>query len=89
MAQTGSAQPFTYTNNDLVLGFRKTGAFAGTFEVVVNIGKDAASFMQEVEDIQDVEFEELKALPPGVRTSAPRYPRSRSASAETRLELSP
>jgi hypothetical protein len=39
MAQTGSAQPFTYTNNDLVLGFRKTGAFAGTFEVVVNIGK--------------------------------------------------
>lgn len=39
MAETGSAQPFTYTNNDLVLGFRKTGGFAGTFEVVVNIGK--------------------------------------------------
>jgi hypothetical protein len=39
MPQTGSAQPFTYTNNDLLLGFRKTGGFAGTFETVVNIGK--------------------------------------------------
>lgn len=33
--------------------------------IVVNIGKDAASFMQEVEEIQDVEVEELPALPPG------------------------
>jgi len=33
--------------------------------IVVNIGKDAQSFMQEVEEVQDVEFEELKALPPG------------------------
>src|SRR5262249_669394 len=39
LVSTASAQPFTYTNNDLMLGFRKTGAFAGTFEVVVNIGK--------------------------------------------------
>jgi hypothetical protein len=39
IAGTVSAQPFTYTNNDLLLGFRKTGTFAGTFEVVVNIGK--------------------------------------------------
>jgi len=39
MIGTASAQPFTYTNNDLVLGFRKTGTFAGTFEVVVNVGK--------------------------------------------------
>src|SRR5262249_14613325 len=39
MVETASAQPFTYTNNDLVLGFRKTGAFAGSFEAVVNIGK--------------------------------------------------
>src|SRR5712672_2651362 len=45
LADTVSAQPFTYTNNDLLLGFRKTGAFAGTFEVVVNIGK-AINYVQ-------------------------------------------
>jgi hypothetical protein len=33
------AQPFTYTNNDLLLGFRKTGSFQETYEAVVNIGK--------------------------------------------------
>jgi hypothetical protein len=45
MVETASAQPFTYTNNDLLLGFRKTGSFAGTFEVVVNIGK-ATNYVQ-------------------------------------------
>src|SRR5262245_19847675 len=34
-----SAQNFAYTNNDLLLGFRKTGSFQDTNEVVVNIGK--------------------------------------------------
>lgn len=33
-----SALPFTYTNNDLVLGFRKTGVNQENYEVVVNIG---------------------------------------------------
>jgi len=32
------AQPFTYTNNDLLLGFRKTGG-SQAYEVVVNIGQ--------------------------------------------------
>src|SRR6266850_3684191 len=45
LADTVRAQPFTYTNNDLLLGFRKTGAFAGIFEVVVNIGK-ATNYVQ-------------------------------------------
>jgi hypothetical protein len=39
ITQTTWAQPFTYTNNDLLLGFRKTGSFQETYEVVVNIGK--------------------------------------------------
>jgi hypothetical protein len=33
------AQTFNYTNNDLLLGFRKTGTFQENYEVVVNIGK--------------------------------------------------
>jgi hypothetical protein len=39
MLETGNAQTFTYTNNDLLLGFRKTGSFQETYEVVANIGK--------------------------------------------------
>jgi hypothetical protein len=39
MLETASAQPFSYTNNDLLLGFRKTGGFASSYEVLVNIGK--------------------------------------------------
>jgi hypothetical protein len=39
LLDTASAQPFAYTNNDLFLGFRKTGSFKETYEVVVNIGK--------------------------------------------------
>jgi hypothetical protein len=39
MVQTATAQPFAYTNNDLLLGFRKTGSFKESYEVVVNIGK--------------------------------------------------
>ncbi len=38
--------------------------------IVVNIGKDAASFMKDVEEIQDVECEELPALPPGEELDA-------------------
>ena len=36
-----TALPFTYTNNDLVLGFRKTGVNQENYEVVVNIGPAA------------------------------------------------
>lgn len=39
LAQMTEAQVFTYQNNDLVLGFRKTGVFAENYEVVVNIGQ--------------------------------------------------
>lgn len=45
MAEVGRAQPFTYTNNDLLLGFRKTGSFQESYEVVVNIGK-AINYVQ-------------------------------------------
>jgi len=45
MVETATAQPFTYTNNDLLIGFRKTGAFQETFEVVVNVGK-AINYVQ-------------------------------------------
>jgi hypothetical protein len=39
--QAGMAQPFAYTNNDLCLGFRKTGTNQENYEAVVNIGKAA------------------------------------------------
>jgi len=39
LLHTATAQPFAYTNNDLLLGFRKTGSFKESYEVVVNIGK--------------------------------------------------
>jgi hypothetical protein len=39
LLQAASAQTFTYTSNDLALGFRKTGSFQGNYEVVVNIGQ--------------------------------------------------
>jgi hypothetical protein len=45
LVNTASAQPFTYANNDLLLGFRKPGSGVGTFEVVVNIGK-ATNYVQ-------------------------------------------
>jgi hypothetical protein len=45
LAEVGWAQTFTYTNNDLLLGFRKTGTFQETHEVVVNIGK-ATNYVQ-------------------------------------------
>jgi hypothetical protein len=37
--EVARAQPFGYTNNDLLLGFRKTGVFQENYEVVVNVGK--------------------------------------------------
>ena len=37
--QMTNALPFTSTNNDLVLGFRKTGVHTETHEAVVNIGQ--------------------------------------------------
>ncbi|HVV72143.1 MAG TPA: hypothetical protein VHI52_11705, partial [Verrucomicrobiae bacterium] len=37
-ANLATALPFTYTNNDLLLGFRKTGVNQENYEVVVNIG---------------------------------------------------
>lgn len=45
LGETATAQPFSYTNNDLLLGFRKTGAFQETYEAVVNIGK-ATNYVQ-------------------------------------------
>src|SRR5689334_10299434 len=40
LAFTGAAraQSFSYTNNDLALGFRKTGNNTESYEAVVNIG---------------------------------------------------
>jgi hypothetical protein len=32
------AQPFLFKNNNLLLGFRKTGTFQENYEAVVNIG---------------------------------------------------
>ncbi len=32
------AQPFAYSGNDLLLGFRKTGAYQANYELVVNLG---------------------------------------------------
>jgi hypothetical protein len=37
--QVCSAQPFIYKDNDLLLGFRKTGTFQANYELVVNIGQ--------------------------------------------------
>ena len=37
--QVGSAQPFIYKDNDLLLGFRKTGTFQANYELVINIGQ--------------------------------------------------
>jgi len=39
LIQTGEAQTFAYQNNDLVLGFRKTGVYQENHETVVNIGQ--------------------------------------------------
>jgi len=39
LIQTGEAQTFVYRNNDLVLGFRKTGVYQENNELVVNIGQ--------------------------------------------------
>lgn len=39
LAASANAQTFTYTNNDLILGFRKVGPFQESYEVLVNIGK--------------------------------------------------
>ena len=39
LIQTGEAQTFAYKNNDLVLGFRKTGVYQENNEIVVNIGQ--------------------------------------------------
>jgi hypothetical protein len=44
LLQTASAQTFTYNNNDLGLGFRKTGSFQENYEVVVNIGQASNYF---------------------------------------------
>jgi hypothetical protein len=38
LAPVGKAQVFSYTNNDLALGFRKTSVHIESFEAVVNIG---------------------------------------------------
>ena len=37
--QLCSAQPFVYKDNDLLLGFRKTGTFQANYELVINIGQ--------------------------------------------------
>src|SRR5262245_63602783 len=37
-ADVADAQFFTANKADLILGFRKTGTFQGSFELVVNIG---------------------------------------------------
>jgi len=42
--ETASAAPFVYKNNDLTLGFRKTGGFAGNYEAVVNLGQASNYF---------------------------------------------
>lgn len=39
MAHVAIAQPFAYKANDLLLGFRKTGAHQANYELVVNIGQ--------------------------------------------------
>ena len=39
LLNTAEAQPFVYQNNDLCLGFRKNGAYAEDYEVVVDIGQ--------------------------------------------------
>ena len=38
-AQFCSGQPFVYKDNDLLLGFRKTGSFQANYELVINIGQ--------------------------------------------------
>jgi PKD repeat protein len=38
---SAEAQPFTYQNADLCLGFRKTGTYQGSYECVVDIGPAA------------------------------------------------
>src|SRR6266568_507471 len=45
LLDSAQAQSFTYTNNDLLLGLRKTGLFQENYEVVVNIGK-ATNYVQ-------------------------------------------
>ena len=39
LLQTAAAQTFIYNNNDLAVGFRKTGTFQENYEVVVDIGQ--------------------------------------------------
>jgi hypothetical protein len=39
LTDISEAQPFVYQNNDLCLGFRKNGAYAENYEVVVDIGQ--------------------------------------------------
>ena len=38
-SQICSAQPFVYKDNDLLLGFRKTGTFQANYELVIDIGQ--------------------------------------------------
>lgn len=38
-AQLCLSQPFLYQDNDLLLGFRKTGTFQANYELVINIGQ--------------------------------------------------
>jgi hypothetical protein len=47
LLESAQAQSFLYTNNDLLLGFRKTGVFQENYEVVVNIGK-ATNYVKAV-----------------------------------------
>src|SRR5205807_4663306 len=37
--QVCSGQPFVYKDNDLLLGFRKTGTFQANYELVIDIGQ--------------------------------------------------
>src|ERR1700722_1329485 len=39
LVQDVKAQPFAYNPNDVFIGFRKTGANQGSFELVVDIGQ--------------------------------------------------
>jgi hypothetical protein len=47
LAETGTAQVFVYSNNDLVLGFRGNPPASGGFDVVVDIGQ-ASNYLNAV-----------------------------------------
>ena len=44
LATIAQAQTFTFTNNDLTLGFRKNNPYTENYEVVVDIGQASSYF---------------------------------------------